>query len=165
MKVNRLLFACVAVLLSVFARAETLVGRVVGLADGDTVTVLDSQQVQHRVRIAGIDAPEKRQPYSARSKLSLSALVMGREVAVDWRKVDRYGRLVGTVRLDGVDAGLEQVRIGLAWHYKAYEGEQSPADRMLYAATEDTARRAKLGLWSQSSPEPPWDFRRASRSR
>lgn len=102
---------------------SVLAGRVVGLADGDTITVLDTSLVQHKVRVAGIDAPEKGQPYGNRSKGSLSSLVMGKSVQVQWHKKDRYGRVVGQVSVGGVDAGLEQVRSGMAWHYRAYAKE------------------------------------------
>lgn len=143
--------------------AEVLVGRVVALSDGDTVTVLDGNLIQHRVRLAGIDAPEKRQPYFTRSKTALAQLVMGKQVLVEWRKRDRYRRLVGVVRAGDVDAGLQQVQAGLAWHYKAYEREQPLKERRLYADAETQARTAHKGLWADNSPQPPWHFRRERR--
>lgn len=96
------------------AHAEVIVGRVVGVADGDTVTVLDANKQQHKIRLAGIDAPEKRQPFGQRSKESLSALVFARQVTVETDKKDRYGREVGKVRVDGVDANLERLKRGFA---------------------------------------------------
>lgn len=112
------------------AHAETLTGRTVGVSDGDTITVLDLTNTQHKIRLAGIDAPEKSQPFGQRSKESLSELVFGRTVTVETDKVDRYRRKVGKVRTpEGMDANLEQVRRGLAWHYKEYEQEQTEADR------------------------------------
>jgi endonuclease YncB( thermonuclease family) len=146
------------------ARAEVLQGRVVAIADGDTITVVEASLKQHRVRLAGIDAPERRQPYSNRSKLALSALVMGKSVTVDWTKVDRYQRLIGVVRQGNDDAGLVLLRAGLAWHYKAYVREQSPQDRKLYSEAEQQARSARLGLWSDAAPQPPWEFRHERRS-
>ncbi|MDP3872373.1 MAG: thermonuclease family protein [Methyloversatilis sp.] len=116
------------------AHASTIVGRVVGVADGDTVTVLDSDRVQHRIRLAGIDAPEKAQAFGNRSKESLSELVFSKAVTVETDKVDRFGRAVGKVLVDGRDANLIQVERGFAWHFKAYESEQSPSDRLLYDA-------------------------------
>jgi endonuclease YncB( thermonuclease family) len=156
--------ACLLALTS-HLRAEILVGRVVHVADGDTVTVLDDSRTQHRVRIAGIDAPEKRQPYANRSKAALSAFVMGQVVSVDWYKQDRYQRIVGNVHVAQVDAGLELVKAGLAWHYKAYQREQPPMERQLYAHAEEQARSARRGLWADRSPQPPWEFRRERRER
>jgi hypothetical protein len=109
--------------------ATTIVGRVVSVADGDTITVLDTAKTQHKIRLAGIDAPEKSQPFGNRSKLSLSDLVFSKSVLVDTDKVDKYKRNVGKVLVDGVDANLEQIKRGMAWHYKAYEREQSALDR------------------------------------
>ena len=98
------------------AMATTLVGRVVGVADGDTVTVLDSANQQFKICLAGIDAPEKRQAFGQRSKQSLSAMVMGRDVRVEYLGRDRYSRIVGKVLVEGMDACLAQVRSGMAWH-------------------------------------------------
>ena len=122
-KVELLIRTCIYALLclALHTFAATIEGRVVGVADGDTITVLDTGKVQHKIRLAGIDAPEKAQPYGQTSKRSLSDLVYGKTVTVDTDKTDRYGREVGKVLVDGVDTNLEQVRRGLAWHYKAYQ--------------------------------------------
>lgn len=140
--------------------AADVTGKVVGIADGDTVTILDGLHRQYKVRLAGIDAPEKRQPFGQRSKQTLSDCAFGRSATVEGNKVDRYGRLVGKVHVNGVDCNLRQVEQGLAWHYKQYVGEQGPADRIQYDAAETAARRARIGLWHEPSPIPPWDFRR-----
>lgn len=149
-------FAALAVGL---ASAETYQGRIVGVADGDTITVLDGDNTQHKVRLSGIDAPEKAQAFGQRSKQSLSDLVYGRAVAVESSKRDRYGREVGKVLADGLDVNLEQVKRGLAWHYKAYAREQLPADRITYSEAEQGARDARIGLWQDAGPVAPWDFR------
>lgn len=133
--------------------------RVVGVSDGDTVTVLDANKVQHKIRVAGVDAPEKKMEFGNRSKEHLSDLVFGKTVSIPDVKVDKYGRTVSRIFVNGTDAGLEQVKAGLAWHYKQYEVEQSPADRANYSAAELKARAAKLGLWSQDTPVRPQDFR------
>jgi endonuclease YncB( thermonuclease family) len=156
----RLLVASLLLSTALTALAETLAGEVVGLADGDTLTVLDQSKAQHRIRLAGIDAPEKRQPFGDRSRQHLASLTFRKQVVVDWHKADRYGRIVGKVTVGEVDVGLEQVRAGMAWHYKAYEREQSPEDRATYAAAEEHARAGHLGLWRETGPLPPWDFRR-----
>ena len=143
-------------------QADTLVGKVINVADGDTITVLDEAHTQHKIRLTGIDAPEKRQAFGNVSKQSLADMVAGQSVAVEWVKVDRYGRKVGKVLLAGQDANLEQVKRGLAWHYKQYQREQSPADQQSYAAAEIEARSAKLGLWRDVAPVSPWDFRHSA---
>lgn len=147
------------------AQADTLRGRVVSVADGDTVTVLDAQKVQHKVRLSGIDAPEKSQAFGQRAKDHLSDLVFGQTVEVDFNKSDRYGRLVGKVVVQGQDANLKQLHAGMAWHYKEYEREQPPEERKRYAQAEDDARTQRVGLWKDPQPIPPWEFRRAQRQR
>lgn len=139
--------------------AATLQGTVVGVSDGDTITVLDADRVAHKIRLAGIDAPEKSQPFGSRSKQRLSDMVFAKRVDVDWSKIDRYGRTIGKVLVSGIDANLNQIRAGMAWHYKAYEKEQSSEDRGKYARAEAEARSRKTGLWRDASPIPPWDFR------
>jgi endonuclease YncB( thermonuclease family) len=141
------------------ARAETLVGEVVGVADGDTVTVLDVDHRQHKVRLAGIDAPERKQPFGHRSTQALAQMVFRHQVTVEWHKKDRYQRIVGLVRVGGSDVGLEQVRAGLAWHYLAYAKEQSAADRERYSQAEAEAKSSNRGLWGDRSFEPPWEYR------
>jgi len=140
--------------------AQTLTGRVVRLADGDTVTVLDSSNTQHRIRLEGIDAPELQQAFGAQSKKSLSAMIFGKDVTVVYQKTDQYGRLVGKITLDGKDVNLEQVKAGMAWHYKEYEREQTASDRELYARAEDEARAARRGLWQDADPIEPSAFRK-----
>jgi len=134
-------------------------GTVVKIADGDTITILDAQNVQHKIRLQGIDAPERRQDFSEVSREHLASLVFGKYVRIEYEKVDRYGRLVGRVWVDGNDECLEQLKAGLAWHYKEYEKEQSPTDRQLYASAEQEARAQKRGLWKDSNPTPPWEYR------
>lgn len=136
-----------------------LIGTVVGVTDGDTITLLDDQRTQHKIRLAGIDAPEKVQAFGLRSKEALSALVFGRRVEVETEKQDRYRRTVGKVIIDGRDANLAQVVAGMAWHYKKYEGEQILADRLLYADAEREARELRRGLWLDAMPIAPWDYR------
>ena len=142
------------------AGRQTLSGRVVAIADGDTITVLDSSDTQHRIRLEGIDAPESHQAFGSRSKQNLSDLIFGKDVTVIYYKTDQYGRLVGKILIDGRDINLEQAKAGMAWHYKEYEREQTPADRELYAKAEDEARKARRGLWVDPEPIEPSQFRR-----
>lgn len=156
--------AAMLVLCLVFqAQAETLLGKVIHVQDGDSITVLDDTRTQHKIRLTGIDAPERRQAFGNVSKESLAEQVAGQSVAVEWDKVDRYGRKVGKVLLGGLDSNLVQVKRGLAWHYKQYQREQSPTDRQSYAAAEAEAREAKLGLWRDAEPMSPWEFRHKGR--
>jgi endonuclease YncB( thermonuclease family) len=136
-----------------------LLASVVGVTDGDTIPVLDQEKVSYRIRLQGIDAPEKRQAFGDVSRRTLASMVADKTVAVEWQKHDQYGRIVGKILLDGRDVCLEQIKAGLAWHYKQFEGEQSEADRSLYAEAERDARSQKVGLWRDSVQTPPWDFR------
>ena len=147
------------------AQAETLTGRVVRVTDGDTIVVLDASKAQHKIRLQGIYAPERRQAYGTKSKEHLSDLITGKSVVVDYSKHDRYQRILGKVLLGGEDVNQEQVEAGMAWHYKKYQGEQSPSDRVKYSDMEREARRLRVGLWQDSNPVPPWDYRQAEHER
>ncbi|MFN2576693.1 MAG: thermonuclease family protein [Pyrinomonadaceae bacterium] len=135
-------------------------GRVVRIADGDTITVLDATKTEYRIRLQGIDAPEWHQAFGNRSKKNLSDMIFNKDVTVIYEKTDRYGRMVGKVLFEGKDINLEQVKAGMAWHYKEYEREQSSEDRDLYARAEDEARGARHGLWVDANPIEPGEFRR-----
>lgn len=135
----------------------TLQGRVVGVADGDTVTILTPERQQVRIRLGQIDAPEKAQPFGQRSKQSLSDLIFGTEVRVRVETTDRYGRTVGRVFQDNVDVNLEQVKRGMAWAYRQYLTDK------IFLEVEHAAKAAKIGLWSDPNPTPPWEFRHSER--
>lgn len=158
-----------AALLIGAAQADTLTGRVVGIADGDTITVLDVDRQQHKIRLQGIDAPEKAQPFGQRSKENLSRMVFDKEVRVEWSKHDRYGRIVGKVWVQPdscptcpmtLDAGHAQITVGLAWWYRKYADQQSPQDRGAYEFSKHEAKAKRVGLWSDPDPVPPWEWRR-----
>ena len=144
--------------------ASPITGRVVGVADGDTLTILDNTQSQHKVRIGGIDAPERRQPFGARSKKSLSELAFNEHVIADCPKKDRYGRWVCKVTVGGVDVGLTQIQRGMAWWYEKYRSEQVAGDQATYSYAQSEARRMAIGLWSEPLPMPPWDYRKSTRA-
>jgi endonuclease YncB( thermonuclease family) len=141
-------------------RVLELEGRVVAVHDGDTVTLLDGMRVQHRVRIAGIDAPERGQPFGTSARENLARLVHGRRVAAHCHKRDCFGRDVCNVFVEARDVGLEQVREGLAWWYREYAREQRVEDRASYSAAEGEARSARRGLWRDANPQAPWAWRR-----
>lgn len=138
---------------------EEIRGKVVGIADGDTITVLDAGKVQHKIRLEGIDAPEKGQAFGTKSREAMSEKVGGEEVVVRWEKKDRYGRILGDVYLGDRHINLEMVQDGLAWHYKQYSKAKELAD------AEDEARKAKKGLWVDKQPVPPWEFRKREREK
>ena len=141
------------------AHSQAIRGRVVAIADGDTLTVLDGQNQQHKIRLNGIDAPESGQEFGQASKRNLSELVFGKDVAVIWSKTDRHSRKVGTVLVGSTNANLEQLKAGLAWYYRQYAGDVPEIERAQYEAAEAEARAEKRGLWQQSKPVPPWEFR------
>ena len=161
----------------VLSSAKTLQGKVVKIADGDTLTILDVRGFKYRIRLQGIDAPETDQPYGKESSKNLKWLVYGKGVTVEYSKYDRYGRIIGRVLLDSnrdifclavdcarkVDIGLEQINAGTAWHYKRYQNEQYEGDQKLYSVAERGARKKKIGLWKDKNPTSPWKWRKDSR--
>lgn len=126
---------------------------VIGISDGDTLTVLKPNKQQVKIRLAGIEAPERRQPFGMLSKQSLSDLCFGAEAEVRPQVKDRYRRVVAQVKCDGIDANAAQVHGGMAWVYRKYAKDQS-----LYILQHD-AWIERRGLWSDPSPIPPWEFR------
>ena len=145
------------------AAERTFHGHVVGISDGDTLTILDSQRRQHKIRLQGIDAPESKQAFGQASKRHLSNLAFNRQVVAECGKTDRYKRQVCRVMVEGIDANLEQVKAGMAWWYRKYANEQPERHRQEYKAAEDAARGARFGLWADAEPLPPWEWRKAKR--
>ncbi|MDP3211912.1 thermonuclease family protein [Methylotenera sp.] len=153
------LLLSVALSLSTMAYAETITGRVVGVSDGDTLTILDQSNTQFKIRLAAIDAPEKAQPFGQRGKQKLSDLCFGKSANVQVISTDRYGRSVGEVDCAGVNANEVMVQSGLAWVYRKYDKGYGH----LYGL-EDDARNARRGLWADDNPTPPWEWRKAKRN-
>jgi endonuclease YncB( thermonuclease family) len=137
-------------------------GKVVELGWGDSVTVLDAQSKKHRVRLLGIDAPEKEQPFGPVARQKLSMMVFGKTVNVKYQKMDRNGRALGKVTLGALDVNLEMLKAGLAWYYPN-DRDLPESDRPLYSGAEREARTASRGLWQDEAPLPPWEFRQARR--
>lgn len=156
--ITRLILA-IGLLASPAVSAEKLHGKVIAVADGDTLTILVGHQPV-KIRLWGIDAPEKDQAYGTRSKQNLATLVFGRDVEVDVRAQDRYGRQVGWVLIGRKPANLAQVEAGYAWWFQKY----APTATDLQAAQAE-ARRRRIGLWSDATAVAPWEFRRAKRTR
>ena len=146
-------------ILAATANADEIKGKVVSVADGDTITILDADKIQHKIRLQGIDAPEKGQAFGTKSKERLSEKIGEKEVVVKWKNKDRYGRVLGEIYLGDRHINLEMVQDGLAWHYKQYSKSKE------LAVAEDEARNAKKGLWVDKEPEPPWEFRKMERAK
>lgn len=135
-----------------------LEGKVVSIADGDTITILTADKLQVKVRLSGIDTPERKQAFGEKAKQALSYKVFGKKVTLKGTSKDRYGRSLGDVYHAGRWINLEMVQEGWAWHYKQYSNDQKLAD------AEVAARKIRRGLWSAPAPLPPWDYRRGSKS-
>ena len=154
---NRL-FASIALLLLIplglsAADLRQVTGKVVGVHDGDTVTVLHGKGKKLKVRLEGIDAPETNQPFGDGSRQALDTMVYGKVVTIVPSAVDKYGRTVGRVWLGRFDVNREMVRIGLAWWYDRYSQETA------LSQAQQQARYYHWGLWQDPHPTPPWVWR------
>lgn len=144
-------------------------GRVIAVTDGDTIKVLDANNTSHKIRLNGIDAPEKSQPFGNASRKKLESMVAGKQVLVRSTKYDRYGRVLGNVWVQPADCpqcgktlyvNHAQVLAGMAWWYRYYADDQSEEDRGRFASAEQEAMARKWGLWADPDPVPPWVWRR-----
>lgn len=137
---------------------EILVCLVVGITDGDTLKARCGERGAYNqvtVRLAEIDAPESGQAFGKRARASLATLCFGTWARIEAQKRDKYGRTVARVQCRGLDASAEQVRAGMAWHYRAYATDAAFADLEL------SAQSSRLGLWADATPVPPWEWRAA----
>lgn len=152
---------CLSTLLSAgcLLSAETLKGKVVFVADGDTVTIKTADGSKEKIRLQGIDAPERDQSYGTESGKVLEKMVKGKTVTVKSEERDDYDRVLGTVYLNGKNINLELVKKGAAWHYKHYA-----PDNDALAKAEAAARKARAGLWKEEDPTAPWDFRHGTKT-
>lgn len=152
---NKIILICLLFFNQLFP--GDLTGKVVGVKDGDTIVLLSGTN-QYTVRLNGIDAPEKKQAFGQRSKEALSSLIFGKQVTVQVTGTDRYSRNLGTVYLSGTDINKKMIESGFAWHYKQYD--QTPS----YSQAEIAARQSNLGLWADSNPIPPWEYRHGKKT-
>lgn len=136
-----------------------LTGKVVAIADGDTFTLLLPGNVTKKIRLYGVDAPERKQPFGTVSRQRLSELIFSKEVSVEEKDVDRYGRTVGEAFIEGKSVNEEMLRSGLVWHYTEYDTNPR------WAQLQEEARRACIGLWVDKHPTPPWEWRKEQRSK
>ena len=149
-----------SLLISTAIYAQTISGKVVGVTDGDTITVVQNK-TQFEIRLYGVDTPESHQDFGNKANQFTSSLVFGKQVRVTQEDIDRYGRVVGVVYVGSTCANEEIVKNGFAWVYRQYCGKPFCSDWLRY---ETDARKKGIGLWSQSNPTPPWKFRRAERT-
>lgn len=148
---------CVLLLALPAAGAETLSGTVVTVIDGDTLTLADAAKKRYRVRLAGVDAPEAKQPFGVESARALAKLCQGKAAKVEWS--EKAGRVhLGQVTCQDKDAGVEQVRQGMAW----VSPKQTTPGSALYEL-EAVGRLRKVGLWADEEPVPPWEWRAGKR--
>ena len=152
-KVTALFFGLLGALFAYSVIAASPVGTVIGITDGDTITVMGEDHQPFKVRLADIDAPEGSQPYGKQSKKALSALIYKKTVRLEGDKVDRYGRRIARVYLDDLDVCAAMVEQGAAWVYRRYT--KNP---ILYKA-EAAAKADRRGLWKMKDPLPPWTWR------
>ena len=139
------------------AYSETrIIGKVVHIADGDTITVLQNN-IQHKIRLYGIDCPEKSQDFGNRAKQVLSEQVFDKQVQVTQKDIDRYGRVVGMVYVGNTCVNEEIIKAGLAWVYNQYCKDSVCSQ---WRSMEIQARQSRIGLWSHPDPVPPWEYRR-----
>jgi micrococcal nuclease len=156
---NLCLFFLLFTHLACLAKPVSIYGTVVRVVDGDTVALQDDNEAIQKIRLAGIDAPESRQPYGEQATVFLSARILGKRVHAVVYKRDRYRRLIGTVFLGAQDVNLTIIEAGLAWHYKRYASEQSARQAEAYELAEYKACLQTLGLWQDLKPVSPWDWR------
>ncbi len=135
------------------AQAETFNAKVIAVMDGDTIMVLRGNQ-KIKVRMANIDAPEKDQAFGKQSRDSLLEMVGKKTVQIDSQAVDQYGRIVGQIKVDGLDVNQQQVKRGMAWEYSHYHTDKT------YIGLQSDAQQARRGLWTQTSPQAPWQWRK-----
>lgn len=153
-------FFLILTIFLVFATySKELVGKVIKVSDGDTITILDSNNKKRKVRLDRIDAPESNQAFGKKSRNYLAKLIENKKVTVTYKKVDRYKRILGIVKLDDMDVNYHMVETGHAWHYSHYDKTAS------YKAAHANAKLKKLGLWQESNPIEPFIFRKQNKKK
>lgn len=146
-------------------KVNLIEGKVSLVYDGDTISVTTKDNKIYSIWLKSIDAPEKKQNYSKKSRKALADLIEGKEVKVIIYKKDLYDRYIGTVYFNGQDVGLKQIEAGMAWYFKQFSYEQTAEERRIYTQAEQTARTEKTGLWEDSNPVAPWEFRKGTKTK
>lgn len=151
----KILLLILTTVFSIYVYSAEMIGKVVSVADGDTITIIENlDNGRFKIRLYGIDAPEKKQDFGQKAKQYLSSLIFNKEVKIKFTEIDRYGRIIGKVYLNDIEINIEMLKAGMAWHYSRYD--QTSA----YITAEKQARKNGIGLWSMKNPIPPWNFRR-----
>jgi endonuclease YncB( thermonuclease family) len=158
---GKLIFALLLwlVCLNPQTQMQSLTATVVSVADGDTITVLDSHRVKHQVHLLAIDAPEKGQPFADASEENLRKLILGKVVLIEYKAIYEEGHISGKVSLQGKDINVEQLRAGLAWLVAFADMDLSKSDYDKYFAAAKAAELTEKGLWKDANPTPPWEFK------
>ena len=146
-------------LISILTYGKELVGKVIKVSDGDTITILDNNNVKRKVRLDKIDAPESSQSFGKKSRNYLAKLIENKQVTIEYHKTDRYKRIIGIVKLDGQDINLKMVETGHAWHYSYYD------KTVAYQIAHAKAKKAKIGLWQENNPVEPYLFRKQNKQK
>ena len=146
---------------SAAAAFDALTVKLVSIQDGDSFIARARDGELLRIRIAGIDAPEKGQPYADVARQHLHDLIDGQTLRIEPIKDDPYGRKVANVYVDERDVGLAQIEAGLAWHFKRFAADQSAQQRRAYARAEQRARDERIGMWREANLVEPWRYRRS----
>lgn len=152
---RKLLIFILSLIIIVLSFATTIKGKVVKVADGDTITILEENGDKTRVRFYGIDAPEKKQDYGIKSLNILKKLIDKKEVEIEIKNKDQYGRIVGVVYYDKININLYMLETGNAWWYKQYSKHN-----IEFKIAEEKAKSEKIGLWKEKNPTPPWIYRK-----
>jgi endonuclease YncB( thermonuclease family) len=143
------------------SQSFAFMGKVVSIADGDTITILDPSNKQYKIRFYGIDTPEKGQPFGNAAKKHTAQLTYKKNATVKTYDTDKYGRTVGIVTVDGINVNESLIQNGYAWQYRKY-CKADVCDEWL--SIEEKAKSAKIGLWSDNQPVPPWEWRKGTRN-
>lgn len=156
----KLSFIAIILITGIFAFSAEITGKIVRVSDGDTVSILDDMdKAVFKIRLAGIDAPESKQAFGQKSKQHLSGLIFGKVVSVRFKAVDSYGRIIGKIIYAEQDINLKMLQSGLAWHYRYFDDNDD------YAKAESKAKEQKIGLWQDTNPVPPWDWRKLEKEK
>jgi micrococcal nuclease len=141
------------------SESSVLIGTVAKIIDGDSVIIKGEDGNEQQVHLEGIDAPEVKQPWGDKATKALDELIKGKKVEVKWKKKDDYQRILGQIYQEDAHINLEMLKKGLAWHFKRYYKSE------LFEKAEAAAKGSKVGLWSDSDPTPPWDYRKNNRDK
>ena len=147
------------------ADKDTITVKVVGISDGDTITVLTVNKQQLKVRLAGIDAPERSQAFGMTARKHLADQIYGKNIELETRGTDKYKRTLGVVYLNEQDINELMIKDGFAWFYRKYASSQPEEEAARYAAAEESAKSEELGLWASKDPTPPWVYRKEQKNK